>query len=128
MRILRAIIAAVVVLLMAASPALAAHIVLSPLKDAGLDFVVVWRDSESMSRFYSLQSAKALNADNMNSLAMPLIACIVQPGTKGIITDHGFFNSNIMIVEGPNQGCSGYLPNRYFTFVLDESDRMMDQK
>ena len=40
-------------------------------------------------------------------LIFELIACVVDDGTKIIVTDLGFFTSTIMVTDGPAAGCRG---------------------
>jgi hypothetical protein len=44
-------------------------------------------------------------------LLMPLISCFAESGSKIAVTDGGFFSSEIMVMDGPEAGCSGIVSN-----------------
>lgn len=58
--------------------------------------------------FYSLMG-KQLAAE----AAECCVACIVDPGTKVIITDQGFASHTIRVLEGKFRGCVGDMPREW---------------
>ena len=55
--------------------------------------------------FYSLVGKKMFD-----EAARCCAACAVDPGTRVIITDHGFVKHTIRVLEGESRGCVGELP------------------
>jgi hypothetical protein len=55
--------------------------------------------------FYSLMDKKMAD-----EAARCCVACIVDPGTKVIITNHGFASHTIRVIEGKSRGCVGDMP------------------
>ena len=46
-------------------------------------------------------------------VAQCCVACIIDPGTKVIITSQGIASHTIRVLEGPEKGCVGDLPAEY---------------
>lgn len=76
---------------------------------AGNGMIAVYKDSKSMSEAIQLISADVHKTNPQ--LVAPLISCIVKDGTSYIVSNGGFFSSDIMIVDGPDAGCRGTVPN-----------------
>jgi len=70
--------------------------------------VFVLRDGR-MSEFFRLTNA---GVKDMDVLA-PLIACEVAPKTKAVVIDGSLHTSKITVIEGPQAGCRGVIPNEW---------------
>lgn len=44
-------------------------------------------------------------------LIVPLVSCMVDTGTQIIVSDGGFFASDIIVVSGPKADCRGTVAN-----------------
>jgi len=60
---------------------------------------------DKSGEFYSLVDKK-MTAEAV----MCCLACLVDPGTKVIVTDLGFVSHTIRVLEGESQGCVGDIP------------------
>jgi hypothetical protein len=82
-------------------------------RHGGSDNIIVWRNSNAHSEGLSLISAGVHRTNP--ALLYPLVACIVDAGTKVVITDAGFVTHDIMVIEGSNAGCRGNIAMENFT-------------
>jgi hypothetical protein len=58
--------------------------------------------------FYSLMDKKMTE-----EAARCCVSCIVDPGTKVIITNQGFASHTIRVIEGQSRGCVGDMPREW---------------
>jgi len=54
--------------------------------------------------------------DRQWAVMEPLVACLVQSGTKVVTTDAGFASHDIMVIEGDHADCEGNIPSRRLNF------------
>ncbi|WP_457578974.1 hypothetical protein [Ensifer adhaerens] len=87
--------------LLTAAPALAQQVTLG--KRGGTVFV--WKDGDAMSEGMNLIQAGVHKSNPM--MVMRLISCMVEPGTKAIISDAGFATHTILVIDGEFSGCRG---------------------
>lgn len=73
--------------------------------------VVVWRNSAAMREAMQLINA---NVHRTNpTLLLPHIACMLPAGTEIVVTDGGFFSSEVLVVAGRLSGCRGIVENEW---------------
>ena len=77
--------------------------------DKRADLVVVWRDTKAMTEGVSMARAGVHKTNP--GLIRPLIACIVNDRTHAIVSDGGFFASDVVIIDGQSVGCRGTIAN-----------------
>lgn len=75
----------------------------------GTSNVFVWRDNDAFSEAVNLISSGVMKTNPQ--LIMRLMTCIVDAGTKAVVTDGGFFSSTILVTSGMEAGCRGMIPN-----------------
>lgn len=93
---------AVAAFLMATS-ALANEYRLEPLGGSGQ--VIVWKSKDAHDEALSLIQAGVHKTNP--AMVGALVACMVQGGTKAIVTDMGFVTHDILVVSGKSSGCRG---------------------
>jgi hypothetical protein len=81
------------------------------LVNPGSSNIVVWKDEKSHSEGVRLIDA-GVNKSNP-ALLLPLVACLVPSGTQAVVTDGGFFSSNVTVTSGKEAGCRGTISNGY---------------
>lgn len=67
--------------------------------------VFVWKDSAAYKEAVQLITAGVHNTKP--ELVFRLMSCIVNKGTKAVVTDGGMFSSTVLITDGPKVGCRG---------------------
>jgi hypothetical protein len=88
------------------APAAAAEGRLQPL--GGAKVVVVWKSADAHSE--GLELIRAGVHRTSPALLAPLIACLVEQGTRAVTTDFGFVTHEILVVEGAHGGCRANVP------------------
>jgi hypothetical protein len=73
--------------------------------------IIIWKNEKAHSEGVKLIGA-GINKTNP-ALLMPLLACLVPVGAQAVVTDGGFFSSNVTIVSGNEAGCRGVISNDY---------------
>ena len=76
---------------------------------SGTDTVFVWKNSDAQSEAFKLISAGVHKTNP--TLVFRLMSCMVDNGTKAVVTDGGMFSSTVLITSGKNSGCRGVIPN-----------------
>jgi hypothetical protein len=71
--------------------------------------VAIWRDAKAREAGDNMLRAGINHTDP--GLMLPLVACIVDNGTHVIVSDAGFFSSDVIVVDGPYKGCRGNVAN-----------------
>lgn len=74
----------------------------------GTSNIWIWQSKDAHDEGMSLISAGVHKTNP--AMITSLISCIVDPGTKVIITDMGFVTHDVMVVSGPDAGCRGNIP------------------
>lgn len=94
-----------IAVLLAASTthALANEYRLEPLGGSGQ--VIVWKSKEAHDEALSLIQAGVHKTNP--AMVGALVACMVDGGTKAIVTDMGFVTHDILVVSGESSGCRG---------------------
>ena len=71
--------------------------------------MIVWLDGKAMKEGITLIADGTAHSNPQ--LMYPLIACMVDRGTKVGNIDGGAFSSSILVEEGPWEGCRGIVSN-----------------
>lgn len=79
------------------------------LRNSGGDVVFVWRDSERMSEAMRMINA-GVHRTNPGLIA-PLVSCVAPNGSEAVVTNGGFFSSNVTVTSGRAAGCRGVVAN-----------------
>jgi hypothetical protein len=78
----------------------------------GAPGVIVWRSEKAHTE--GQQLIRAGVNKTKPALLVPLIACIVDGGTRVLVTDAGMSTSDILVIEGANAGCRGNVSTQTF--------------
>lgn len=92
----------VVLVLLMGAPSARAELICKAQKPG-----IVMKTGKS-GEFYSLMDKKM-----SDEAARCCVACIVDPGTKVIITDQGFASHTVRVLEGQFHGCVGDMPTEW---------------
>lgn len=69
--------------------------------------ITVWKDLEAAKTGAKLATSGVENPDAYR----PFVACLVEPGTKVVVTKGLGAASEIVVSSGDSAGCKGVLPN-----------------
>ena len=73
----------------------------------GMSVVFVWNDHAAYREGIKLIEAGV--HDTNPALVFRLIACLPKPGAQAIITEAGAFSHTILVIDGPQSGCRGFV-------------------
>ena len=69
--------------------------------------VYVWTSRDALHEAYNLIRAK-VHETNID-LLIPLLSCVVEPGTRAAVTKDSASILTIVILNGPYEGCRGVI-------------------
>ena len=88
------------------SPAAAQGVTLTAPDGAN---ILVWQDSKSLHEGLKLIGA-GVHREHPELVAR-LLSCRASGGSKAVVTDGGFFSSDILVTSGRSAGCRGTIDN-----------------
>jgi hypothetical protein len=74
---------------------------------ASMDNTFVWRSEEDYSEAIKLIAAGV--HQKHPELVTRLMACMVKPGTKGVVLKTHLGSAQVLVTDGPHSGCRGVI-------------------